>query len=189
MRWCKRQRINRYSRARGNSITNRSLRLRGAISRHHRDQPPVAHHYTEAGLVAQAIPYSAAGRAEELSNARPDVEAVSHLTKGLEALKNSVRHSRTLHQQNLRCKSPWGLRLMATKGFGAPEVSKRLRPSARAVPAGGRDPSALAGAAWDYEYFIQCGESYRRRMSWRSRSCVWPKAYKIQALSYRLILR
>ena len=46
----------------------------------------VAHHYTEAGLIEQAIPYwqRAGQRAIERS---ANVEAISHLTKGLELLK------------------------------------------------------------------------------------------------------
>ena len=46
----------------------------------------VAHHYTEAGLIAQAIPYwQQAG--ERASQRSAYVEAVAHLTKGLEVLK------------------------------------------------------------------------------------------------------
>ena len=46
----------------------------------------LAHHYTEAGLSAQAIPYwqQAGQRAIERS---ANVEAINHLTKGLEVLK------------------------------------------------------------------------------------------------------
>ena len=46
----------------------------------------VAHHYTEAGLIEQAIPYwqQAGQRASQRST---NVEAISHLAKGLELLK------------------------------------------------------------------------------------------------------
>src|SRR5262245_63526076 len=46
----------------------------------------LAHHYTEAGLIAQAIPYwqRAGERAVQRS---ANIEAISHLTKGLELLK------------------------------------------------------------------------------------------------------
>ncbi len=45
----------------------------------------LAHHYTEAGLIAQAIPYwqQAGARAAERS---AHMEAIGHLTKGLELL-------------------------------------------------------------------------------------------------------
>src|SRR5207249_5341326 len=46
----------------------------------------VAHHYTEAGLIAQALPYWQ--RAGERATQRSAyVEAVAHLTRGLEVLK------------------------------------------------------------------------------------------------------
>src|SRR5262249_7188960 len=46
----------------------------------------LAHHYTEAGLIAQALPYWQ--RAGESATQRSAyVEAISHLTKGLELLK------------------------------------------------------------------------------------------------------
>ena len=53
----------------------------------------LAHHYTEAGLATQAIPYwqRAGQRAIERS---AHVEAISHLTKGLEVLKTPPRHPR-----------------------------------------------------------------------------------------------
>src|SRR4029450_11888489 len=46
----------------------------------------LAHHYTEAGLIAQAIPYwQRAG--ERATQRSAGVEAVAHLTRGLELLK------------------------------------------------------------------------------------------------------
>src|SRR2546427_11824423 len=46
----------------------------------------VAHHYTEAGLSTQAIPYwQQAG--QQASERSANLEAVNHLTKGLEVLK------------------------------------------------------------------------------------------------------
>ena len=51
----------------------------------------LAHHYTEAGLLAQAIPYwqRAGQRAIERS---AHVEAIGHLTKGLEVLTDPAGH-------------------------------------------------------------------------------------------------
>ena len=53
----------------------------------------LAHHYTEAGLTAQAIPYwqRAGQRAIERS---AHLEAISHLTKGLEVLDDPAGHAR-----------------------------------------------------------------------------------------------
>jgi class 3 adenylate cyclase/predicted ATPase len=89
-----------------------------------RDTHPelVAHHYTEAGLKDQAIVYwqQAGQRAIERS---ANVEAVSHLTKGLElltALPDSVGRA----QQELALHIALGPALMATKGYAAPEVER-----------------------------------------------------------------
>ena len=82
----------------------------------------LAHHYTEAGLIEQAIPYwqKAGQRAIQRS---AYVEAISHLTKGLELLK-TLPDTPERAQQELTCKLPWALPLMATKGYAAPEVEK-----------------------------------------------------------------
>ena len=80
----------------------------------------VAHHYTEAGLVVQALPYwqQAGQRAAQRS---ANAEAISHLTRGLELLKTlpaTVEHA----QQELGFQIALGAPLTATKGFAAPEV-------------------------------------------------------------------
>ena len=82
----------------------------------------VAHHYTEAGLVEQAIPYwqQAGQRASERS---AHAEAIAHLTKGLEVLKTLPdTHERA--QQELLLQTALGPALMITKGLGTPEVEK-----------------------------------------------------------------
>jgi class 3 adenylate cyclase/predicted ATPase len=88
----------------------------------------VAHHYTEAGLGAQAIPYwqRAGERAVQRS---ANAEAISHLTKGLElltALPDTPERSR----QELSLRTVLGPALIATKGNAAPEVEQTY---ARAV--------------------------------------------------------
>ena len=82
----------------------------------------VAYHYTEAGLVAQAIPYwqEAGQRAVERS---VHLEAIAHLRKGLtlvETLPDTTPH---IHQE-LSLLTTLGPALMATKGFGASEVEE-----------------------------------------------------------------
>jgi class 3 adenylate cyclase/predicted ATPase len=82
----------------------------------------LAHHYTEAGLIGQAIPYwqQAGQRANQRS---AHVEAVSHLAKGLELLKtlpDTPQHA----QQELHLQTALGPALMATKGLAALEVGK-----------------------------------------------------------------
>jgi predicted ATPase len=80
----------------------------------------LAHHYTEASLSAQAIPYwqQAGERASERS---ANLEAISHLTKGLELLA-LLPDSLESTQHELMLQTALGPALIATKGQGAPEV-------------------------------------------------------------------
>jgi predicted ATPase len=82
----------------------------------------LAHHYTEAGLVAPALSYwqTAGQRAIERS---ANLEAISHLTKGLELLK-ALPDTPERAQQELTLQLTLGNPLMATKGQGVPEVEK-----------------------------------------------------------------
>jgi class 3 adenylate cyclase/tetratricopeptide (TPR) repeat protein len=82
----------------------------------------VAHHYTAAGLGEQAILYwqKAGERAVDRS---AYVEAISHLSKGLELLKTLPETVEHLHQE-LNLQIPLGLAFMATRWYGAPEVRK-----------------------------------------------------------------
>jgi class 3 adenylate cyclase/predicted ATPase len=80
----------------------------------------LAHHYTVAGFNAQAIGYwqQAGQRAIERS---ANVEAVSHLTKGLELLQTLPDTGERM-QQELMLHITLGVPLMATKGYAAAEV-------------------------------------------------------------------
>lgn len=82
----------------------------------------LAHHYTEAGLVAQAIPYwQQAGQRAIARSAH--LEAMSHLTKGLEALK-TLPQTVERSQQELTLQLALGVPLTATKGYAADDVGK-----------------------------------------------------------------
>ncbi|HEV8718494.1 MAG TPA: adenylate/guanylate cyclase domain-containing protein [Candidatus Binatia bacterium] len=85
-------------------------------------QELLAQHYTEAGLSAQAIPYwhRAGQRASQRS---ANVEAISHLTTGLELLQ-TLSDTPERAQQELTLQIAVGTPLMATKGFAAPEVER-----------------------------------------------------------------
>jgi predicted ATPase len=82
----------------------------------------LAHHYTEAGMAAQAIPFwlRAGQRAIQRS---ANVEASSHITKGLELLK-SLPETHERDQQELTLQIALGMPLIATKGYAAPEVGQ-----------------------------------------------------------------
>jgi class 3 adenylate cyclase/predicted ATPase len=80
----------------------------------------LAHHYTEAGLIEPALPYwqQAGQRAVERS---AHVEAISHLTTGLEVLQYlPATPERT--QQELTLQLALGAPLLMLKGHTAPEV-------------------------------------------------------------------
>ena len=80
----------------------------------------VAHHYTEAGIVEQAIPHwqKAGQRAASRS---ANAEAIGHLTMGLALLK-TLPDSPDHAQQELFLQTALGPVLMAAKGLAAPEV-------------------------------------------------------------------
>ncbi len=82
----------------------------------------LGHHYTEAGLVGQAITYwqKAGQRASQRS---AHVEAISHLTKGLELLK-TLPDTPERAQQELSLQMALGAPLTATKGTPAREVGE-----------------------------------------------------------------
>jgi class 3 adenylate cyclase/predicted ATPase len=80
----------------------------------------LAHHYTEAGLIQQALPYwQRAG--ERATQRSANVEAVTHLTKALELLK-ALPHTPERTQQELALHIVLGVPLVVTKGHAAPEV-------------------------------------------------------------------
>jgi predicted ATPase len=82
----------------------------------------VAQHYTEAGLSEQALPYwlKAGERASQRS---AYVEAISHLTKGLEVLK-TLPDTPERAQHELGLQAALGATLMVTKGYTAPDVER-----------------------------------------------------------------
>jgi predicted ATPase/class 3 adenylate cyclase len=84
----------------------------------------VAHHYTEAGLAAEAVEYWQ--RAGERSNARSAyVEAVAYLTKGLEVLK-TLPDTPTHAPHELEMQIALSQALAGTKGFAATERGHAL---------------------------------------------------------------
>jgi predicted ATPase len=82
----------------------------------------LAHHATEAGFHAQALGYwQQAGQRAIVRSA--NLEAVSHLTRGLEILATLPETSERLHQER-DLQLTLGPALMATRGYGAAEVGQ-----------------------------------------------------------------
>lgn len=100
----------------------------------------VAQHYTAAGVHAQAQPYwqRAGQRALEHS---ANFEALSHLTRGLEILKD-LPDTRERTRQELDLQIALALALHALKGQAAPEV-ERAYARARTLCKQGEDTSQL----------------------------------------------
>jgi len=82
----------------------------------------VAHHYTAAGISEKAIPYWHQAGQQAIQRSA-NVEAISHLTQGLELLK-TLPHTPQRDQQELGLQIALGPALIATKGMGVPEVEQ-----------------------------------------------------------------
>jgi class 3 adenylate cyclase/predicted ATPase len=110
----------------------------------------LAHHYTEAGLHAQAVPYwqRAGQRALERS---ANLEAVAHLTKGLGVLA-TLSDTPERAQQELLVQTTLGPALIATKGFAAPEVLHAYARARELCQQVGETPQ-LSQVLWGLAYF------------------------------------
>lgn len=82
----------------------------------------LAHHYTEADLIEEAIPYWYLAGQEAIKRSA-NLEAISHLSKGLELLKNLPEGAERVEQE-INMQIVLGGSLMATKGYGVPEVEE-----------------------------------------------------------------
>ena len=82
----------------------------------------LAHHYTEAGLSAQAIPYWQQAGQKAIGRSA-NIEAFAHLTKGLELLK-TLPDTPERAQQELMLQVALSTPLMLTRGWAAPEVGR-----------------------------------------------------------------
>ena len=80
----------------------------------------LAHHYTEAGLIAQAIPYWQRAGQRALAHSA-NVEAIGHLTKGLTLLEALPDTPARAHQELLLL-TTLGPALMAIQGYASPEA-------------------------------------------------------------------
>ena len=101
----------------------------------------LAHHYTEAGLTEQAIAYwQRAG--QHASDRSAYLEAISHLTTGIELLK-TLPETPEHTQQALTLYIGLGAALLVTKGHAAPEVAQAFT-QARALCQQVGEPSQLA---------------------------------------------
>jgi tetratricopeptide (TPR) repeat protein len=82
----------------------------------------VAHHFTEAGLCEQAIPYWRRAGQDALARAA-NLEAIAHLTRGLEVL-HALQSTTASDPQELELLMLLAPAYMAIKGWASPEVAE-----------------------------------------------------------------
>ena len=82
----------------------------------------LANHFTEAGLIEEAIPYWQRAKQRALERSANE-EAILHLTRALELLE-AFAETPTRLQQQLLLLTTLGTALIATKGFSSQEVER-----------------------------------------------------------------
>jgi predicted ATPase len=111
----------------------------------------LAHHYTEAGLVHDALGFwlRAARRATERS---ANAEAISHITRGLELL-GTLREPTERDSYELKLQVALGAPLIATRGYAAMEVERAFT-RARELCQRLGDTPALFQVLWGMWAFV-----------------------------------
>jgi predicted ATPase/class 3 adenylate cyclase len=121
----------------------------------------LAHHYTEAGLSAPAVAcWERAG--QHAIERSANVEAITHLTKGLAILK-SLPDTASHIQQELAFQIALGVPLAAIRGFAAPEVEHayaRARELCRQI---GESPRLFPVLAGLWRVYLVRGEAQTAR--------------------------
>src|SRR5262249_18783330 len=116
----------------------------------------LAHHYTEAGLNAQAVPYwQRAG--QHAIDRSAYLEAIAHLTKGLEVLRTLLdTPERTQHELDFQL--TLGPALITAKGSAIPEVERTYARARELCQQVGETPQ-LFPVLWGlWRFYAQRGE-------------------------------
>jgi predicted ATPase len=121
----------------------------------------LAHHYTEAGLREQAIPYwqQAGQRAVQRS---ANGEAISHLTKGLELLK-ALPDTPKRARQELALRVVLGVALIRVKGVTAAEVEHTYARAYALCQQDGSPQQLLAALEGLYMFHLVRGDVRKAR--------------------------
>jgi class 3 adenylate cyclase/predicted ATPase len=116
----------------------------------------LAHHYTEAGLTTQAISFwqRAGQRASQRS---AHVEAISHLTRGLEVLK-ALPDTPERIQQELTLQLALRDALVVVNGYTAPEVEKTVLRARELCQQIGETPQLFPVLFRLWAFYINRGE-------------------------------
>ena len=121
----------------------------------------LAYHYTEAGLTRLAMPYWQQAGQRAIERSAP-VEAISHLTKGLEVLE-TLPDTPERAQQELDMQITLGPALMATKGQAALDVERTYARARELCQRVGETPQ-LFPVLWGlWRFYLQRGELHEAR--------------------------
>ena len=116
----------------------------------------LADHFTEAGIIEKAIGYCL--RAGLRSRDRfAHVEAISHLTKGLELLE-TLEASPERDARELELLGPLGTAYIASRGYAAPEVSPVFRRARALCERVGQTPQLFAMMWGNFAFHIVRGD-------------------------------
>ena len=112
----------------------------------------VAHHYTEAGALREAVRYwKQAG--EKAAKRSANIEATNHLSRGLEILR-SLPKTKDRMLQEIELHAALGTPLLATRGHGTPEVEKNYSRAWELCQSLGEDPRLFGLSYGFYLYFM-----------------------------------
>ena len=116
----------------------------------------IAHHYTEAGLSAQALPYwQKAGQAALQRSANQ--EAIGHLSKAL-ALLQTLPEAEDLRQVELGLRITLGVPLMMTKGYAAPDVEQTFARAWKLCQSLGETPQLFPALSGLFAFYLVAGD-------------------------------
>jgi len=140
----------------------------------------VAQHYTAAGRTEPAITYWQRAGQQALQRSA-NLEAVQHLTKGLELLA-TLPETPARAQQELNLLIALGPALMATKGYATPEVEQTYA-RARALCQQVGEMPQLFPTLWGLWRFYEGRGALPTRGSWGNSSTDWHSARLRQCTS------
>ncbi len=116
----------------------------------------IAHHYTEAGLIAQALPHwQRAGRAALQRSANQ--EAIGHLSKAL-ALLETLPETEDRSEMELSLRVTLGAPLMTTKGYAAPEVEHTFARARTLCQTLGDTPQLFPALSGLFAFYLVTGD-------------------------------
>ena len=135
----------------------------------------VAQHYTAAGCAEQAVPYwQQAG--QQASDRSANVEAISHLTTGIELLK-TLPETPAHTQHALTLYIALGAALQMTKGLAAPEVEHAYTQARALCQQVGETPELVPVLYGLWRFYLD-GSSCTWRESSVKPCCAWRNVHR-----------